>query len=113
MRREQSGMFESLASCSAFRCSAPLNMTFPASRGVLANALRKVEPGLLRAGPSRRRSSRNSFFGDFLRLAHGIYVAAGVVGFGCRGARLEVREHLRVGALCSGCPIEFSQRRVV
>ena len=111
MRREQSEMFESLASCSAFRCSAPLNMTFPAGRGVLANALREVEPRLLRACPSRR--SRNSFFRDFLRLAHGIYVAAGVVGFGRRGARLEVREHLRVGALRPGCPIEFSQRRVV
>ena len=54
-----------------------------------------------------------AFFAGFLRLAHRIYIAAGVVGFCCRGTRLEVREHLRVGALCPGCPIEFSQRRVV
>src|SRR5213596_1555496 len=107
MRREQSEMFESLASCSAFRCSALLNMTFPARGGALANALREVEPRLLRACPSRR--SRNSFFRDFLRMAHGIHVAAGVVGFCCRSARLEVGEHLCVSALCAGRAIEFCQ----
>ena len=36
-------MFESLASCSAFRCSAPLNMTFPAGQG--AGRAGKRSPG--------------------------------------------------------------------
>ena len=82
-------------------------MTFPVGRGVLANALREVEPRLLRACPSRR--SRNSFFRAFLRMAHGIHVAASVVGLCRRGARLEVGKHLCVSALSAGGAIEFCQ----
>jgi hypothetical protein len=89
------------------RCFAALNMTFASvgARAGIQALSGSCESWLLRARPSRR--SRNAFFRAFLRLAHGIYVAASVVGLRRRGARSEVGEHLGVSALCAGSAIEF------
>jgi len=89
------------------KCFALLNMTAIWNSLRLPNGLR-TRTSLLGAGPSRRRCrSRSSFFPDFLRLAHRIYIAAGVIGFCRRRARLKIRKQLRVTALGTGRPIKF------
>src|SRR5262245_10446237 len=62
---------------------------------------------LLRACSSRR--SINAFFAGFLLIAHGIHIAASVVGLCRGGTRPEIGEHLRISALCAGSAIEICQ----
>src|SRR5437016_1197857 len=48
-----------------------------------------------------------------LWFSFGVHAAAGVIGLRLRGAWREISEHLLVGALRTGGPVEFCQRGVV